>query len=340
MTSVKTMVSVVLPIHNAGRYLDRTRQQLSAMDTSVDYEFVLIDDHSTDDSRDQITSWASELPGAHRVLDATGRGVAAARNEALASCTGTYVWMADADDEWDSRIVTSMVTTAKESAADVVVCNAVKQTPDGTHVGTITDAVDSETYDGREALIRVFDGRLQGHLWNKLFTRQVLGEQPFPETRAHSDLGGLLRVLPRVERIAGLPLELYVYFQNPNSILNSAAYDFGDLRRCLQFATAASAMFTLGRSERVAFVRFSYRNVHLPSLNEIARRTSGLDRFTRREESRMVQRGMRWGDLVLLARAGDRLLALQAAIAKLSPSGYRRLYRLLKTRRQHARVIT
>ncbi len=339
MTSKKARVSVVLPVHNAAVYLRRTHRQLVTLDRSVDYEFVIIDDHSSDNSRDQILGWGDTLPGPVRVLSASRRGVAHARNQAIFACTGDYVWLADADDEWDPTIASSMVAVAREHLADLVVCNAIKRTTAGEDIGIIADAAGGSPYDGREALMRLLDGRLQGHLWNKLFLREALGTDPFPATRAHSDLGGMLRVLPRVKRIAAVPQSLYVYFQNPNSILNSKTYDFGDLRQSLKLAEEAFQEINPNQDEFYSLIQFTYRNVLIPSLNEVSRRKSAIDRGVARDVRRAVQSRMNWRDITLLTKRGHRKLAAQASIAKVSATAYHLVYRVATARSQHSLAV-
>ncbi|MDD7930679.1 glycosyltransferase family 2 protein [Microbacterium thalli] len=326
MTDRRALVSVVLPIHNASDYLDRTLEQLVALNTSVDYEFVLVDDHSVDDSRSRIEQWRTCLPGDVKILDAAERGVAHARNHALSACTGEFVWLTDADDEWSPSIVSEQVTAARESNADIVVCNAVKRAPDGTKVGDITDATVEEHFGGAEALTRLLEGRLQGHLWNKLFRRAVLGADPFPPQRAHSDLGGVLRVLPKARIVSTLPRTLYTYFQNPGSILNGRLYDFSDLRSCLAIAHDR-ANGGMGARTDDALRYFTYRNVVMPSLNEIARRRSTMSPATARAEAAQVRSLMRWVDSARLLRSKRPRLALQAALALANPTAYMGLYR-------------
>lgn len=332
--TVEPLVSVVLPVHNAGGYLPRAAEQLGNLDRSIRYEFILIDDHSDDDSLTIVQGWrdSRSLPGQIVVLEATARGVANARNQALRACTGDYVWLADADDEWDPRLVVEMCGLARDTNADVVVCNAVKRSPGGSYLGAIDDALADEMSDGPEGFARLLNGTLQGHLWNKLFTRSILGTDPFPATRAHSDLGGLLRILPRAARIAYLPQALYVYMQNPGSILNSAVYDFSDLRQCLDAAVEETRKLGASGALRAPLLHFKFNNVILPSLNEAARRWAALDKTARIAAAERTRRQIRWRELGrCVGRERLRVIA-QATLAKISPRLYVSLYRRMTAR--------
>lgn len=331
MIAQGSLVSVVVPIHNASSYLDRTLEHLCALDRRIDYEFILIDDHSTDDSLSRINTWHSSLPGAVKVLNAERRGVAHARNQAIAHASGEFVWLTDADDTWAATIVADLYDRAVVTGAEVVVCNAIKRSPAGQDLGAITDAASAETFSGREAFVRLLDGRLQGHLWNKLFRRRLLLDNPFPPTRAHSDLGGMLRALPAAGTVAGIPVAPYVYIQNPGSILNSDEYDSADLEACLETAFEESNRLGLDRREMSAFTEFKYRNIVVPIVNEYARRATGLRRRTQLSRASRGRQLIRWAELtVLLGRRCFRVFA-QAVVVKLSLGLYFFVFSLRRT---------
>jgi glycosyltransferase involved in cell wall biosynthesis len=328
-------VSVVVPVHNAEKYLARTHQQLSALDPRVRYEFVLIDDHSIDASSAILETWRDSLPGPVTILAAVERGVARARNQALRACSGSYVWLTDADDEWSPVIVSSMLRAARTNGADVVACNAVKRSSDGHNLGSIVDATRAETTSGPEAFVRLLEGRLQGHLWNKLFDRSILGDDPFPSTRAHSDLGGMLNVLPAANTVAYVPDALYVYRQNPGSILNSRVYDSADLRSCLELAERQARALDPALGGGDALLQFKYRNIVLPILNELARRKSLIPAGQLKAERNAVAKLTSWHAVRALAASGHRRFSAQSALATASASAYVLAYALsIRVRRR------
>ena len=95
-----TTVSIVIPVHNAAAYLAETVKSVQAQ-TFSDWELILVDDHSTDDSAQILRRLASD-DGRIR-LAATGaeqHGAAAARNLGTQSASGQYLAFLDADDLW------------------------------------------------------------------------------------------------------------------------------------------------------------------------------------------------------------------------------------------------
>jgi glycosyltransferase involved in cell wall biosynthesis len=91
-------ISVVMPVYNAGKTLERAMVSILAQDFG-DFEFNVIDDASTDDSVEIIRRLAREDSRIKPVFHRKNAGVSAALNEGLAVAAAPYVARMDADDE-------------------------------------------------------------------------------------------------------------------------------------------------------------------------------------------------------------------------------------------------
>jgi len=89
-------VSVAMPVYNAGPYL---REAIESMldQTLREFEFIIIDDGSTDESRAIIEDYA-QRDGRIRMISRPNRGITPTRNEALGLAQGECVAVMDADD--------------------------------------------------------------------------------------------------------------------------------------------------------------------------------------------------------------------------------------------------
>lgn len=91
-------VSVVIPCHDYGRFLPQALQSVLAQ-TYHDWELVIVDDGSTDDSADVARSLIARHPERRiRLLEQANAGVSAARNTGIAASTGRYILPLHADD--------------------------------------------------------------------------------------------------------------------------------------------------------------------------------------------------------------------------------------------------
>jgi len=94
-------VSIIVPAFNAGAFIGETLESLSNQ-TFRDFEIIVVDDGSTDDTADQAERWAAAAPLAGRVqlIRQANGGPSSARNSGIAAARGAYVGFLDADDRW------------------------------------------------------------------------------------------------------------------------------------------------------------------------------------------------------------------------------------------------
>lgn len=325
------IVSIVIPLRNARGHVASLTTQLKPF-VSPGVEILLVDDASDDDTMDQLIGLAGRIPSV-RILSGTGQGVARARNLAVADARGEYVWFADADDTWSTSVLKVLLGRAKATQMDIVACNAQKiDDASGARLGLIEDAALAECIDTAPAMRRVLTGRLQGHLWNKLFRRSTLGEEPFPATRAHSDLGGVLGTFARANGVAMVPETLYSYRIRAGSILNAGGYRWEDLTDCLTIAIAAAGRLGIAGNDPAMRV-FTCTQVVLPLVHETIRRRGGFVEEELREVRERARNLARLSDVKLLAAAGHQAAAARLLLILASPDAYGLAYAKYRRRR-------
>ncbi|MET4646857.1 glycosyltransferase family 2 protein [Streptomyces sp. NBC_01724] len=92
------VVSVVIPCHDYARYLPEAVSSVLAQ-TFRDWELVIVDDGSTDDTVEVTQSLIACHPDRRiRLLQQSNAGVSAARNTGIEASTGRYILPLDADD--------------------------------------------------------------------------------------------------------------------------------------------------------------------------------------------------------------------------------------------------
>lgn len=96
---VEGRVSVITPVYNAERYLDKTLESVFAQ-TYKDIEIVLVDDCSKDRSAQIIATYKECHPEIVYFLQPKNMGAGVARNKALELASGQYVAFLDSDDLW------------------------------------------------------------------------------------------------------------------------------------------------------------------------------------------------------------------------------------------------
>ncbi len=92
-------VSIIIPAYNAARYLPVAFESVINQ-TYTDWEMVVVDDGSTDETRSVVQSYGSVLTNKLRYIYQTNRGLPAARNSGIRSTTSDLIALLDADDSW------------------------------------------------------------------------------------------------------------------------------------------------------------------------------------------------------------------------------------------------
>ena len=93
--STEPLITVLMPVYNAQRYLAQAIESILAQ-TYPDFEFLIIDDASTDASREIVLSYAD--PRIRLVQNAENLGQSATLNQGLGLAVGDYVAIMHADD--------------------------------------------------------------------------------------------------------------------------------------------------------------------------------------------------------------------------------------------------
>lgn len=104
--------SVVIPLYNKAPYVAKAIQSVLAQ-TFTDYELIIMDDGSKDDSF-SIALRAVEGRGNCHLYRQKNAGVSMARNNGVALSQGKYLCFLDADDWWDSAFLEDMSKLIEE----------------------------------------------------------------------------------------------------------------------------------------------------------------------------------------------------------------------------------
>lgn len=98
---MNSLVSIIIPCYNQDKYLAETLQSVSGQ-TYSNWECIIVDDGSLDDSSKIVENFAAEDPRFIYVYKKNG-GVSSARNLGIEKAKGDFIQFLDSDDLLDSR---------------------------------------------------------------------------------------------------------------------------------------------------------------------------------------------------------------------------------------------
>ena len=116
------MISVIVPIYNVEKYLARCIDSILAQ-TFSDFELLLIDDGSTDDSRRIADGYAAK-DARVRVCHRQNGGVTSARATGVKQSEGEWICFIDSDDYVDADYLKTLLNASNDGKYEVVICNA------------------------------------------------------------------------------------------------------------------------------------------------------------------------------------------------------------------------
>lgn len=112
-----TEFSIIVPVYNVENYLKRCLDSIKAQ-TYADYEAILIDDGSLDESGSICDAYV-EQDNRFKVIHKENGGLAAARNTGLAAAVGKYIVFLDSDDDLEKEALAKIRETMNNGCYDI-----------------------------------------------------------------------------------------------------------------------------------------------------------------------------------------------------------------------------
>ena len=228
----KGLVSVILPVYNVEKYLDRCLESVTKQ-TYPNLEIILVDDGSGDDSGSICDNWALKDKRI-RVIHKENAGAGYARNTGIDSAAGEFVCFFDSDDYIEPNTVEDAVCAMQANRADIV-CFGMHRV---NSAGEVTSSVIPEgigpVFEGK-AVQEVFlpnlihkDPRSQApmklyaSLWSAMFSMELIQRAQWrlvsEREYMSEDVYSLLALYKSVRKVVVLPKAYYYYCENPVSV--------------------------------------------------------------------------------------------------------------------------
>lgn len=212
-------LSIIIPIYNAETTLRRCIDSILEQDFR-DYQIILVDDGSTDNSPAICDEY---VKADHRalVLHKPHCGLSEARNTGIKKAKGEYITFVDADD-----------AIARDTLSELMELLGVHQDYDMLEYSVyvkyghprkqrLMRLPTKEYHDMRQYWL---EGKAYDHTfaWNKIYRREVFDEVKYPPKKKFEDVYTLPRILKNCNTVATTDLGLYYYYYNPNGITENA----------------------------------------------------------------------------------------------------------------------
>lgn len=217
------LLSIVMPAYNASDYIAEAIE--SVLDqTYADWELIVVDDCSTDDSRHIVKKLAFQDRRIRLIERASNSGSAfQPRLEAVNLAKSEYVVELDADDRLERDYLQKISLRIKETGADAVFGNTSFVNPDGHQSTLLTEFDRSAVVNGLSHLSHTLDGWGDG-CWGAIRRSLYLKAAEHPDLNPQSMSADefLMRVILTMAGSVVFFESTYFYRVHPMSITRRA----------------------------------------------------------------------------------------------------------------------
>ena len=226
MSANSIKLSIIVPIYNMERYLNRCLDSL-VNQTLKDIEIILINDGSKDGSQSIIDDYTRKYN--KKIISYTNKnqGISKTRNFGIEKAQGEYVAFVDSDDFVETSMFEKMYKKAQKENLDIVVCDYYNYYDQAKKIipEKIINFKNTNVLSNLELLFKINPSP-----GNKIYNRSlILGSKyRFPENIKYEDLGYIPILLTEANKIGKInePLNYYLIRNNSETTtVDKRVYD-------------------------------------------------------------------------------------------------------------------
>lgn len=209
------LISVIVPVYNVEKYLKRCVESILRQ-TYKNFELILVDDGSTDSSG-EICDRYMEIDNRIKVIHKYNGGLSSARNAGLDTMCGEFLTFVDSDDFVSERYLEVLYGIIKKYGVSISQVAFERGDKD----------LFSQKQSQRKIVkvcrnIGMYSNRdVKTTVWAKLYHRKIFETIRFPLDKIYEDEFVTYKAIAFANCIAVSSENLYYYFKNPGSIMNS-----------------------------------------------------------------------------------------------------------------------
>lgn len=223
-------VSIIVPIYNVEKYLDRCMSSLLSQ-SLYDIEIIMVDDGSVDSCPRKCDFFAA-YDNRIKIIHKQNEGLGFARNSGLSKATGDYVAFVDSDDYVDNNMFKLLYEKAIEFDADVVFCGYKVEQKNGSWLDC-HEVESTMVWKGMSVFDFLLDmiacspnikneRKYSMSVWHSIYKRSIIENNNimFRSERdvASEDLPFQVDFLKHCNKVVHIPQPLYYYCLNQSSI--------------------------------------------------------------------------------------------------------------------------
>ncbi|MEO8774527.1 MAG: glycosyltransferase [Gelidibacter sp.] len=223
-------LSVIIPVYNVEKYVGKCLDTVLDQNLDVkDYEVIIVNDGSTDDSLKIVQNYA-DINHHFKIIDKENGGAGSARNLGMDSAKGKYVYFIDPDDYLLTNCLNKLIETSEQHNLDILTflsqsyCDTSLKSKSlfkkNAFSGSFGDNMITPIVNGEKYVAKV---NYRSEVWWFLINREFLKATGlrFEEGRYLEDVAFSIALILEAKKIAHLQLDTHRYRVTPGSAMNS-----------------------------------------------------------------------------------------------------------------------
>lgn len=217
-------LSVIIPVYNVEKYIEATISSIYRQDLPEDeFEIILVNDGSTDNSLPIITELASKHSNI-TVLSQENQGPSIARNKGLQMAKGEYIHFMDSDDLVLDSSMGLILNTALENQLDIIKGDYIRASNQEIKNGIkpIQNDISYKLKTGEQGFIEDNDP-MYCYIWMHLFRREFLlsNNLHFINIGCFEDTAFITHTYMKSTRYIAIQYPFYIYRRHEASIMST-----------------------------------------------------------------------------------------------------------------------
>lgn len=212
-------VTLIIPVYNSEKYISKCLDSILNQ-TYKDYEILIVNDGSKDNSKQIIDKYKDEYPEKIISIEQENKGVSVTRNESIKKANGKYIMFIDNDDYLDKDYIETFVNEIEKEDYDIVLGGYRRITEEGKILRQLKL---KDTEWSRLMIVAP---------WAKIYKKQFLidNDITFLKNNLGEDVYFNLKAMFATKKIKIIDYIGYNWFFNTKSVSNTTQKDITQLQ--------------------------------------------------------------------------------------------------------------
>ena len=237
MVQERPVISMIVPIYNAEKYLRRCLESV-VNQTYTNLDIILIDDVSSDQSLEICRQYV-QRDSRIQLYCQENRGVSAARNTGLEHMRGEYVVFVDSDDFISKHFIEILLKQIQKYQVALIMCDYVMldENKEQAYIENFLPEM-TQSCSRLVSCEEIYDNMFKEHEsirfcvpWGKIYHKKIFYDLRFEEGKIYEDILIFHKIYEQVSMVCCIDVVLYYYVRSCNSITRKDGITQRDIER-------------------------------------------------------------------------------------------------------------